>query len=72
MSGDSRMQAAIEAAKAAPAVAGATAAGITLNQWVAIATVVYIALQAMYLLRKWWREERAGGWLRNGDGVCDE
>ena len=72
MSNDSRVQAAIEAAKAAPAVAGAAAAGITLNHWVALATVAYIVLQALYLLRKWWREERVGGWLRRGDGGGDE
>ena len=72
MSNDSRVQAAIEAAKAAPAVAGAAAAGITLNHWVALATVVYIVLQALYLARKWWREEReAGGWF-GSKGVRDD
>lgn len=73
MSNDSRIQAAIEAAKAAPAVAGAAAAGVTLNTWVAFATGFYIVLQALYLLRKWWREERQGGWLRgDGSGGCNE
>lgn len=64
MSNESRMNAAIEAVKAAPAVVGATASSLTLNEWVAIATGIYIAIQAAYLLRKWWREERAkGGWM---------
>lgn len=72
MSNDSRVQVAIEAAKAAPAVAGAAAAGVTLNQWVAIATGFYIVLQALYLARKWWREEReAGGWF-GSKGVRDD
>ena len=72
MSNDSRVQISVEAAKAAPAVAGAAFAGVTLNQWVAIATGVYIVLQALYLLRKWWREEReAGGWFGR-KGVCDD
>lgn len=72
MSNESKVQVVIEAAKAAPAVAGAAAAGMTLNEWVAVATGVYIAIQAAYLLRKWWREEQAkGGWLGSG-GVCDE
>lgn len=49
---------ATEAAKGAPAVAGAFAAAMTLNQWVALATGFYIVIQAAYLLRKWWREEK--------------
>jgi len=70
MSQDSKVQAAIEAAKAAPAVAGAAASSLTLNQWVALATGVYIVIQALYLLRKWWRDERKpGGWLAGG---CNE
>lgn len=39
------------------AVIGAVCAAVTLNQLVAFATLVYIALQAAYLARKWWREE---------------
>lgn len=64
MSNESKVQALIETAKAAPAVAGAAASTMTLNHWVAVATGVYIVIQALYLLRKWWREERGkGGWL---------
>lgn len=49
---------ALEAAKGAPAVAGAVATALTLNEWVAVATGIYIIVQIAYLLRKWWREER--------------
>lgn len=48
---------AIETAKGAPAVAGAVAASLTLNEWVAVTTGIYILVQIAYLLRKWWREE---------------
>jgi len=48
---------AIETAKGAPAVAGAVAASMTLNEWVAVATGIYILVQIAYLVRKWWREE---------------
>lgn len=48
---------AVQVAKGAPAVAGAIAASLTLNQWVAIATGIYIIIQCLYLIRKWWREE---------------
>lgn len=47
----------VEAAKGAPAVAGAVASALTLNQWVMVSTAVYIVIQAAYLVRKWWREE---------------
>lgn len=47
-----------EAAKGTPAVAGAVASAMTLNQWIAIATGVYIVVQCAYLIRKWWREEK--------------
>ena len=44
-----------EALKATPPVA---VSAMTMNEWVAVATVAYIIMQALYLLRKWWREER--------------
>lgn len=47
-----------EAVKGAPAVAGTAYAWFTLNEWVAVATIVYIVIQAVYLLRKWYREEK--------------
>lgn len=46
-----------EATKATPAIAGAAASTLTLNEWIMVSTGIYIALQAIYLLRKWWREE---------------
>lgn len=57
------------AAKSAPPVAvlAADTAGLTLEQWVFIATLIYLALQSGYLLWKWVRDirnarkERAGG-----------
>ena len=49
---------AAEAMKGTPAVAGAVAATLTLNEWIAIGTGVYILVQCVYLLRKWWREEQ--------------
>lgn len=47
-----------EAAKGTPAVAGAVASAMTLNQVIAVATGIYIVIQAAYLLRKWYREEK--------------
>lgn len=48
-----------ESAKATPPVmvtAWAWAHGLTLTDLVALATLAYIALQAGYLIWKWWRE----------------
>jgi membrane protein implicated in regulation of membrane protease activity len=44
--------------RAAPAAGGATYAALTLNEWVAVVTLIYIAFQAVYLARKWIREEK--------------
>lgn len=49
---------AVEAARGAPAIAGAVASSLTLNEWVAVAIGVYILIQCLYLLRKWWRDEK--------------
>jgi uncharacterized membrane protein len=46
-----------EAIKAAPPVAITTAVtvgGLTLNEWVAIATLLYIVLQSGWLVWKWY------------------
>jgi hypothetical protein len=48
----------IEAAKASP---GVVLASLTLNDVVALASIGYILLSALYLLRKWWREETEWG-----------
>lgn len=34
---------------------------LTLNDWLAVASIIYIALQAVYLLAKWRRETRRRG-----------
>ena len=47
-----------EAMKGTPAVAGAAASIVTLNEAIAIATGIYIVVQVAYLCRKWWREEK--------------
>jgi hypothetical protein len=42
-------------AKTAPAIAGATIYGLTLQDWVAIVTIAYVVLQAGLLVPKYWR-----------------
>jgi hypothetical protein len=49
---------AVEAAKAAP---GLLASSFTLNTAVALATLCFIILQIVYLIRKWVREETEWG-----------
>lgn len=46
-----------QAVRGAPAVVGSILFGMTLEKWVAFATLLYIVLQGGYLVRKWWREE---------------
>lgn len=46
----------IETAKAVPAIGGAMLYSVTLNEAVALATLVYIVLQVAYLIWKWRRE----------------
>ena len=48
----------VEAARVSP---GVMLTGITLNDLLVLATLIYIVLQAAYLLRKWWREETEWG-----------
>lgn len=48
----------VEAFKAAP---GLAMTGITLDKMVAAATLCFLVLQVLYLLRKWWREETEWG-----------
>ena len=52
-----------EAVKGAPpAVVAGTAwvFGLTLNDWVAIGTLTYLALQGAFLLWRWWKEIKKG------------
>lgn len=61
----------IALAKTLPAVAGATIYGLTLQDWVAVATLVYVALQAGLLVPKYcrlfndWRRNRREGNARD-------
>ena len=41
-----------EIVKAVPAIGGAAYAGITLNEWAAIATICYVIVQAAILIHK--------------------
>ena len=41
--------------KASPAVAGTLWSSLTLNEWVAIATLIYVALQIGLLLPKYYK-----------------
>lgn len=50
----------IQSANAAPAVGGTILAVATLNEWVAIATLVYILLQSAFLVWKWHKEAKKG------------
>lgn len=52
--------AALEAAKSAPplAVTGAMVAGMSINDWVALLTGLYVLLQIVLLIRKELREKR--------------
>lgn len=47
-----------ETARAAPAVVGSIATGFTQSQIIGWATGLYIVVQLLYLLRKWYREEK--------------
>lgn len=62
---------ATEAVKAAPPVAVTTAslAGLSLAEWVSIATIVYIGLQVGLLLPRYYREYRT--W-RRGDSSAQQ
>lgn len=62
---------AVEAAKGAPAVAGAAVSALTLNEWVMVSTAIYILVQALYLLRKWWREEVDRGYEKSRQRLQD-
>lgn len=42
------------AVKIAPAAAGAVWTGLTLNEWVAVVTIIYVAAQAGLLVPKYW------------------
>jgi hypothetical protein len=53
-----------EAVKASPpiAVIGATAYGMTLQDWVFVLTLLYLGVQIGWLLWKWYRALSTKGW----------
>lgn len=53
-----KIEAQIEAVKGVPAVAGTVYSAITLNEAVAVVTLIYVTLQIIYLLWKWRKEAR--------------
>jgi len=61
MKGDMANEAGYAATKAAPAVgvALASASGWGVQEWMYAATLLYVLMQAAYLLWKWHREWRA-------------
>lgn len=44
--------------KASIGLAGGAISAITLNEWVAIATIVYLCLQASHLIWIWYKEAK--------------
>lgn len=45
-----------EAGRATPAIGGAVYSALTLNEWAAAVTILYVIIQAVILLRKHWWE----------------
>lgn len=52
------------AIKVTPAIGGATLAGLTANDWVAVVTFLYVLAQFGLLLPKYWALARAKGWVK--------
>ena len=48
----------VATAKVTPAAAGTAITALTLNEWVAIVTIIYVVIQTLHLLWKWRREAR--------------
>jgi hypothetical protein len=51
-----------QAAQGTPAVGGTWLYWATSLNWIGFLTGCYVVIQAAYLLRKWWREEK--DWMR--------
>lgn len=58
----------IESGKTVPALVGATIAGYTLNEVVALVTIIYILLQAAFLIWKWRRQAKLDKALEKASG----
>lgn len=54
-------------AKVTPAIGGAGLAGITLNEWVMLATLVYVLAQLGLLIPKYWAMFRPKTGDQGGD-----
>lgn len=48
----------VEGSKIGIGLIGGAIAAVTLNQWVAITTIIYMVLQATYLVWKWHKESK--------------
>lgn len=55
-----RLEFQAETIKATPAIAGTILSGLTLNEMVATATLIYVLVQIAYLIWKWRREIKDG------------
>ncbi len=60
----------VEVMRAAPAAAGLTIYNITLSEWVAIVTLMYLALQIFILVPKAANVVR--NWRKHVEKPCDE
>ena len=68
MSADLKQETVSEAVKATPALAGAVYSNMTLNEWVAVATLLYIIIQIIILC---WKQYWAVQDRKRGDAVED-
>lgn len=66
MSLEAKHETAVAAARVAPAIGGTVYTALTLNDIVAIATIIYVLLQIGLLLPKYWAGIKAWKAKRNG------
>ena len=67
---DLKIEAVQQAKMATPPIAinvATTVGGFSLNDWVMLATLAYIGLQAGWLVWKWWKAARTKGWTPNNE-----
>lgn len=65
---DMKQETTIQTAKAAPAIGGALYASLTLNDIVAIVTIIYVVIQTGFLINKWfWAKQDRKKDKKNGD-----
>jgi uncharacterized membrane protein len=63
---EARQETITAAAKITPAIGGAAYTAMTLNEWVALATLVYVLLQIGLLVPKYYNGFKAWKAKRNG------